>query len=341
MGIGRIPIFNVENACASGATAFNLAYQAILAGQADCVLAVGAEKMFVEDKARMFSLFNGGWDVSEAEATARNLKALGDGVDIPSGSTSEKPYSVFMDIYAALCRHHMKSFGTTQEQVAAVSAKNHNHSQHNPLAQYRQPFTIEQILAAPPIVYPLTLPMCSPMSDGAAAAILVRKSAARALGVAKDRTVRILASVIGSGSDRAPEAAREHITARLARRAWEAAGIGPSDVSVAEVHDATAFGEVIQSENLGFFDFGDGGAAALRGDTAIGGRIPINPSGGLESRGHPIGATGLCQVHELVTQLRGEAGGRQVEGALIAVAENGGGTIGYEEAAAGITILAR
>lgn len=339
MGIGTIPVINVENACASGATAFSLARQAILAGQADCVLAVGAEKMFIDDKARMLSLFDGGWDVHETERTRAMLSGLGRSIEIPDGTTSPRPYSVFMDIYAAICREHMATWGTTQEQVAAVSAKNHGHSVHNKKAQFRAPYSIDDVLGAPPIVYPLTLPMCSPMSDGAAAAILVSEQAAKRLGVKSGRSIRVLASEIGSGSDRAPEEYDQHITAKLAKRAYEKAGVGPEDVSVVEVHDATAFGEIIQSENLGLFSFGDGGPAALNGDTTIGGKVPINPSGGLESKGHPIGATGLGQIYELVTQLRGQAGPRQVEGAKIALAENGGGTIGVEEAAAVITLL--
>lgn len=341
MGIGGVPVINVENACASGATALMLAAQAIRSGEVDCTLAVGAEKMFIADKQRMFSLFEGGWDVSNVESTVARLKKLGEGIDPPPGTTSDKPYSVFMDVYSAICRHHMMKWGTTQEQMAAVSSKNHIHSQHNPLAQFQQPYSIEEILAAPPIVYPLTLPMCAPLSDGAAATILVSEKTAARLGIARDRMVEIRASVLASGIDRQPDDYRNHITARLAERAWRTAGIGPEDVSVAEVHDATAFGEIIQSENLGFFAFGDGGPAAVRGDTRIGGRLPINPSGGLQSKGHPIGATGLGQIHELVTQLRGEAGLRQVEGARVAVAENGGGMLGYEEAAAVITVLAR
>jgi acetyl-CoA acetyltransferase len=266
---------------------------------------------------------------------------MGDGVEIPPGTTSTQPYSVFMDVYAAFSRFHMKRFGTTRAQIAAVAAKNHNHSVHNPLSQYRDGYSVDEILAAPPIAYPLTLPMCSPISDGAAAAILCTRGALKRLGLDEKRAVRVLASVIQSGSDREPEQVENHCTAVAARRAYEMAGVGPEDISVAEVHDATAMGEVVQVENLGFCPFGDGGAISERGETTIGGRIPVNPSGGLESKGHPIGATGLGQVHELVTQLRGEAGQRQVDGAHIAIAENGGGIHGIEEAVACINILGR
>jgi acetyl-CoA acetyltransferase len=246
-----------------------------------------------------------------------------------------------MDVYAAFARFHMNRFGTTQRQLAAVAAKNHAHSVHTPLSQYRKPFSVDEVLAAPPITYPLTLPMCSPVSDGAAAAIVANRDGMRRFGLDERRSVAVLASVVQSGSDRAASEVERHCTALGARRAYDAAGIGPDDVDVAEVHDATAMGEVIQVENLGFCAYGDGGALAERGDTLLGGRIPVNPSGGLESKGHPIGATGLGQIHELVTQLRGEAGARQVDGARIAIAENGGGLHGIEEAIACITILAR
>jgi acetyl-CoA acetyltransferase len=163
----------------------------------------------------------------------------------------------------------------------------------------------------------------------------------RRLGIDRSRAIRVLACVVQTGSDRDPSQLERHCTALAAGRAYEKAGLGPNDISVAEVHDATAMGEIIQVENLGFCAFGEGGAMAERGDTAVGGRIPVNPSGGLESKGHPVGATGIAQLHELVGQLRGEAGPRQVAGARIALAENGGGLQGIEEAVACITILGR
>jgi len=339
MGIGSIPVVNVENACASASTALNLATLFLKAGEGDVALAVGVDKMFSPDKAKMFSAFDSGWDIATAEQNKAALLELGRGIEPPPGTVSDKPYSVFMDIYAAFCRLHMKTFGTTQRQIASVAAKNHLHSVHNPLSQYREAYSIEQVLAAPPITYPLTLPMCSPISDGAAAAVLCTEAGLRKLGVDPRRAVRVLASVVQTGSDRRADDFDRHLTALAAKRAYEKSGIGPRDVSVAEVHDATAMGEIIQTENLGFCAFGEGGPLAERGETAIGGRIPVNPSGGLESKGHPVGATGLAQVHELVTQLRGEAGARQVAGARIALAENGGGLIGVEEAVACVTIL--
>ena len=341
MGIEEIPVVNVENACASGATAFNLAVQFLKAGEGDTSLAVGAEKMYSSDRERMFSAFDGAWDITTVEENTDKLLALGQGYAVPPGTTSDKPYSMFMDVYAAWSRHHMKVFGTTQRQIAAVSAKNHNHSQYNDKAQYRMPYSVDEVLAAPPITFPLTLPMCAPISDGGAAAVLCTDEGLKRLGVDQSRAIEVKASVLQTGSTRSENETDQHITAKAARRAYERAGVGPEDMDVAEVHDATAMGEIMQVENLGFCDFGDGGAAAERGDTLLGGRVPVNPSGGLECKGHPIGATGLCQIYELTMQLRGEAGARQVERARLAIAENGGGLYGIEESVAAITILGR
>jgi acetyl-CoA acetyltransferase len=341
MGIGEIPVVNVENACASGSTALQLAVTALKAGDVDIALAVGAEKMVSPDRDRMFSVFDGAWDVATQQANIRKLLELGEGVEPPAGSASDKPYSVFMDVYAAFARFHMKRFGTTQRQLAAVAAKNHTHSVHNPLSQYRKPYSTDEVLAAAPITYPLTVPMCSPVSDGAAAVIVGTDAALKRHGLDLKHGIRVLACVVQSGSDRIPDDVHRHCTALAANRAYEAAGVGPEDIDVAEVHDATAMGEIIQVENLGFCKYGEGGLLGERGDTHIGGRIPVNPSGGLESKGHPIGATGLGQIYELVKQLRGHAGPRQVENAKIAIAENGGGLQGIEEAVACITILGR
>ena len=341
MGIEEIPVVNVENACASGATAFNLAVQFLKAGEGDTSLAVGAEKMYSSDRERMFSAFDGAWDITTVEENTDKLLALGQGYAVPPGTTSDKPYSMFMDVYAAWSRHHMKIFGTTQRQIAAVSAKNHNHSQHNDKAQYRMPYSVDEVLAAPPITFPLTLPMCAPISDGGAAMVLCTDEGLKRLGVDLSRAIEVKASILQTGSTRSENETDQHITAKAARRAYERAGVGPEDMDVAEVHDATAMGEIMQVENLGFCDFGDGGAAAERGDTLLGGRVPVNPSGGLECKGHPIGATGLCQIYELTMQLRGEAGARQVERARLAIAENGGGLYGIEESVAAITILGR
>ncbi len=339
MGFEGIPMYNLENACASGSSAFNLAAQAIRAGEQDIVLAVGTEKMYIEDREKMFSAFDSGWDVETVEQNKANLLAMGHGVEVPEGTTSPKPYSVFMDVYAAFCRAHMRTFGTTQRQIAAVCAKNHQHSVHNTNSQFRNPYTIEEVLEAPPITYPLTLPMCAPISDGGAAVIVCSAAGLQKLNGSASRAVKVLASVVQTGTSRDPEDFENHITAIAARKLYERAGVDPSDVDVAEVHDATAMGEIIQAENLQLVPFGEAGPAAERGDFTLGGRVPINPSGGLESKGHPIGATGLGQIHELVTQLRGETGPRQVEGARIALQENGGGLYGIEEAVAVLNLF--
>jgi acetyl-CoA acetyltransferase len=341
IGIEGIPVYNVENACASGSSAFNLALQSLKAGTADVALAIGAEKMNIADKARAFAIFEGGWDVSCAEDNYATLIKMGEGITPPPGSESDRPYSRFMAIYAAMCRHHMKTWGTTQRQIAAVCAKNHQHSVHNPFSQFRKPFTIDEVLAAPPVTYPITLPMCAPLSDGAAAAILCTEGGLKRIGADRSRCIKVAASVIRSFTRRRLDEPEKHIGRLAALQAYEIAGLGPEDMDVAEVHDASAMGEIIQSENLGFAPLGGGGPAAERGDFTIGGRIPINPSGGLESKGHPLGATGIGQLYELVTQLRGEAGARQVEGARHAIQENGGGMQGVEEAALAIHILSR
>ncbi|MBC7102343.1 MAG: thiolase family protein [Parvibaculum sp.] len=341
IGIQGVPVVNVENACASASSAFNLAVNFLRAGAGGVALVVGAEKMYSDDRVRMFGAFDSAWDVSSADRIRQQLVMMGEGVEVPPGTTSSSPYSVFMDVYAAFARQHMRTFGTTQRQIAAVAAKNHDHSVHNPFAQYRRSFTVDEVLAAAPITYPLTVPMCAPISDGAAAVILCTEAAVKRHRLDRNRAIRVLASVIQTGSDRTADEYEKHCTRLGARRAYELAGVGPEDVSVAEVHDATAVGEIIQIENLGFCPFGEGGPVSERGETRIGGRIPVNPSGGLESKGHPIGVTGLGQIVELVAQLRGEAGSRQVENARIAVAENGGGLHGVEEAVACITILGR
>lgn len=341
IGIAGIPIFNVENACASGSTALHLAVQHLRAGACDIALALGAEKMNVADKSTALALFEAGWDVSRAQQNYEQLMRMGEGVEPPAGSESDKPYSRFMAIYAALCRHHMKTHGTTQRQIAAVSAKNHLHSVHNPLSQIRRPFSIDDVLAAPPITYPLTLPMCAPLSDGAAAVIVCTAKGLQRIRAMSSRNVKVAASVMRSFTVRGLDQSDLNIGRLAAQQAYEQAALGPGDMHVAEVHDATAMGEIIQAENLGFVPLGQGGPAAERGDFTIGGRIPINPSGGLESKGHPLGATGLGQIHELVTQLRGEAGARQVEGARHAIQENGGGLQGIEEAALAIHILTK
>lgn len=341
IGIEGIPIFNIENACASGSSGFHLAVQSLRAGAGDIALALGAEKMNVADRAKAISLFDAGWDVSCAEQNAVTLAAIGAGIVPPAGSESSRPYSRFMAIYAGLCRNHMATWGTTQRQIAAVSAKNHAHSVHNPYSQFRQSFTVDEVLAAAPITYPLTLPMCAPLSDGAAAVIVCTEAGLRRIGADRKRAIRVAATVVRSYTARDITEPQKSVGHRAAVAAYEQAGLGPEDMHVAEVHDASAMGEIIQAENLGFIAFGDGGPAAERGEFSLGGRLPINTSGGLESKGHPLGATGLGQIFELVTQLRGEAGSRQVVGAQNAIQENGGGLVGIEEASVVVNIFSK
>lgn len=341
MGIEDVPVFSVENACATGSSALHLAAQALRAGDCDIALAVGAEKMNIADKARMFSVFDSGWDITTVQANKDLLLEMGKGVEPPPGTMSERPYSVFMDVYAAFARNHMRRYGTTQRQIAAVAAKNHTHSVHNPLSQYREAYSVEDVLAAPPIAYPLTLPMCAPISDGAAAAVVCNEAGLRRLRGDPARAVKLLASVVQIGVPRGSDEPEKSIARRAAQRAYEIASLDPADMDVAEVHDATAMGELMNVEALMLTRPGESGPAAERGELGIGGRIPVNPSGGLESKGHPLGATGLGQVHELVTQLRGEAGKRQVRDARIAIQENGGGLYGVEEAVAAVNIFAR
>jgi acetyl-CoA acyltransferase len=344
-GIMGIPITNVENACAGGATALNGAWLGVTSGVYECTLAIGAEKMYQKDKAKTFRGFWGGTDVEAMQEymagfmkAAEALRHVAPKEDSdPEGAGKNR--SVFMDFYSLGARAHIAQYGTTQEQLAIISSKNHFHSSLNPYAQFQKEMSVEEVLAARTVSWPLTVPMCAPVGDGAAAAILCSADYLKKLD--SPRPVKILASILGSSTDRSPGEWDKGISVRLSRQAYEKAAVGPEDINLAEVHDATAFGELSQTEALGFCEPGEGGAFAESGATRLGGTLPINTSGGLESRGHPIGASGLGMNHELVTQLRHEAGSRQVENCRLALAENGGGTLGIEEAAMGIHILER
>jgi acetyl-CoA acetyltransferase len=339
LNIQGIPIVNCENACAGASTAFHLAYTAIRAGMYDCVLALGVEKITSEDRMLSLKSYATCLDVEDFPNHIQDMLRLSESLnlEIPDTGAPGEGRSIFMDLYAVACRWHMATYGTTQRQLAAVSAKNHWHSSMNPLAQYRNSMTVEEVLADKLVSYPLTRPMCAPVGDGAAGAVLCSQAFLEKLPDA--RPVRVLASVLGSGTDRGMEG--EDIGQRLSRKAYEIAGLGAADIDIAEVHDATAYGELHQTEALGFCEEGMGGPYAESGATRLGGSLPVNTSGGLESRGHPIGASGLAQIHEIVTQLRGEAGQRQAEGVRIGLTENGGGNIGYEEASMTIHILER
>ncbi len=345
LGLQGIPIVNVENACAGASTALHGAWMGVASGLYDCVLAAGVEKLYSEDKNKTFRAYSAGVDVACIKEHFLAWKNVLDGLslEIPGAQneaeTAGKNRSAFMDVYAGWCRWHMATYGTTQKQLAVIASKNHFHSTMNPFAQYQKDMSVEEVLAGRPVIWPLTVPMCAPVGDGAAAAIVCSDNFMKKLKAV--RPVKIRASVLASGTDRPIEDETHDIAARCSRQAYELAGVGPDDIDLAEVHDATAFGELHQTEALGFCAQGKGGPYAESGATKLGGSKPINVSGGLESRGHPVGASGLGQIFELVTQLRHEAGPRQVEGCRLALAENGGGNLGFEEAAMAIHILER
>jgi acetyl-CoA acetyltransferase len=340
IGIQGGPLVNVENACAGGATAFNLAVLQVGAGLTDVALAVGTEKMNTDDREQRARTFGQPEDIAAMKVfLERMAPSVADVQPPPEAVIDPKMFSLFMEGYAVQAKAHMKKYGTTVRQIAAVAAKNHHHSIHSPLAQFQKDFSIEQILAARIIAWPLTMPMCSPISDGAAAVLVCsREALARFDG---RRAVKVLASVLKGGTDRDFDDREKGCGRRAATAAYEIAGVGPGDVDVAEVHDGSAYGEIAQLESCMLVPLGEGGRAAEAGETRLGGRIPVNTAGGLESRGHPVAATGCAQLHELVLQLRGEAGQRQVPGARIALASTSGGFMGVEDGIAAITLLGK
>jgi len=337
-GMGGLPVVNVENACASASTAFNQACAMVSAGLYDVVLACGVEKMYFEDRAKVFGAFMGAVDVEQLQSILDGLQksAAASGASEASKGAG-KNRSMFMDIYAAAARSHMQRYGTTVEQFAMVSAKNSFHGSLNPRAQFHEALTVEQVLASPMIAEPLTRPMCSPIGDGAAAAVIVSERKMRQLGL-KD-PVRVVSSVLKSGWDHGP--GEVGLSDVCAREAYEEAGLGPRDLSLVELHDASAPAEVIAYESIGLCPKGEGGRLVEWGATRLGGRIPVSTSGGLLRKGHPIGATGLAQVVEITEQLQGRAGARQVDGASVGLCHNGGGNIGSDAAAQCVSILVR
>jgi acetyl-CoA acetyltransferase len=295
VGINRVPVVNVENACTSASTALYLGFNMIAAGQAEVVLVAAAEKMYVPDA----GLVNSGYTE----------------LDTLLGLVAPATFGI-------RAMRHMHEFGTTRRQLAMVAVKNRRHAQYNPLAQFRQPVTVEEVLNSPMVADPLTRLQCCPIADGAAAAVLCSSSLGKPLG----RAVNIDAVVLRSGNYHNPQdLVRWETIRQTAGLAYEKAGIGPGDLDVAECHDAFTIGEILDYEALGFCEPGAGGKLVEDGYTALGGRLPVNPSGGLLSRGHPVGATGLAQVVEIVSQLRGETAQRQVEGAKVGLTQNMGG----------------
>ena len=335
MGVGKIPIINVENACASGSTALIQAGAMVTAGIYDVVLALGVEKLSDPDKAKSFAAFAGAMDIDELKEMIESLAKAAEEGGGEAGAGQSR--SMFMDVYASAARAHMESYGTTVEQFAMVAAKNSLHGSMNPRAQFQQALSVDDVLNERMIVDPLTRAMCSPIGDGAAAAVIVSERKARELGISKP--VRIVTSVMHSGYDHAED---EPDTVQLsARGAYEEAGVGPQDFDVIEVHDASAPAEIIAYEQLGLCPAGEGGKHVESGASKLGGRQPVNTSGGLLRKGHPVGATGIAQIVELTEQLQGRCGKRQVEGATVALAHNGGGVVGREAASMCVTILTR
>jgi len=317
------PIVNVENACASSSTAFRLAHMAVASGSAEVALAIGAEKMSNEDRTKPIKALETATDVEELEA----LKAR---ISPDSSGTG----SVFMDLYSSVARDYMVTSGATAEDFARISVKQRHAGALNPIAQFRADVDIEEVLTSRMIADPITLMMCSSIGDGAAALVVMSEAAAARRNI---QPVQILACEIRSGQGDDPDSLP--VATAASRGAFEAAGLGPEDLSVVELHDAAAPAELILSEQLGLCAPGEAVSLLYSGRTALGGAMPINPSGGLISKGHPIGATGAAQLVELADQLRGRAGSRQVPGARIGLAENGGGWIGDDAAAAVVTIL--
>jgi len=331
-GLRGVPIVNVENACASSSSALHVACLAVEAGAVDVAVAVGVEKLTHAVKARSFTAIATAVDLDEDPAVRRTVAStlLGQ----PDGAGPVVESSPLMARYAAKARDYMARAGATDADLARVSVKNRAHAALNPDAQFRTPITVDEVLASRLIAAPLRLLMCAPIGDGAAAVVVASPAAARRLG---GGNVSVAACALTSnGAD--PAAARP--AERAARAAYDQAGLGPMDVDVAEVHDACSAAELWMYEQLGFCGPGDGPKLLADAATALGGRLPVNTSGGLLSRGHPLGATGCGQLVELVDQLRGRAGHRQVDGARVALAHNAGGMLDRtDEAAAVVTIL--
>jgi acetyl-CoA C-acetyltransferase len=303
-GFEGIPCTRLEDACASSGSAFFHAWQSVAAGIYDVVVAAGVEKMTSQSTPRVTEILAGAGDMS------------GEG---RAGAT-------FPALFAMIARRHMHEFGTTREQLAAVAVKNHANGAKNPLAHMRKVITMEQALAGKPVAEPLTVYDCSLISDGAAAVVIVPADQASRY---TSRFARVLA--VAQTSDYVALDNKADITmfpaVKLAgEKAYAMAGVGPHNVDVAELHDCFTIAEIVASEDLGFVGKGDGGPFAAAGCTAINGRIPINTSGGLKSKGHPVGATGVGQICDIVMQLRGDAGERQVARRRIGLTQNLGGS---------------
>jgi acetyl-CoA C-acetyltransferase len=302
LGINPIPATRVESACASGGVSFRSAYFEVASGYSDIVLAGGVEKM------------TDGADVTEALATAADQE-----YEVYQGIT-------FPGLYAMIANAHMHKYKTRREQIAAVAVKNHKNGANNPNAQFRNEITLDQVLNSTLVADPLRLLDCSPVSDGGAAVILCSMDIAK-----KFKGIPIRIKATAQASDTIALHSRKSLTSLsavsvAAAKAYKSAGVTPKDINFAEVHDCFTIAEIVVTEDLGFFERGKGGSAVEKGLTSLGGKIPINTSGGLKSKGHPVGATGIAQIIEVYEQLTGQAGKRQVKNAKIGLAQNMGGS---------------
>lgn len=314
--LANTPLINIENACASGGSALNLAYEAIAGGRAEVILVIGVEQLNHEDKSRPFNALRGSTDIEEIGEAETGKVATN---------------SILMDYYAGEAQGFLDRYGASAEDFALVAVKNRKHASLNPLAHLQKPQTVEEVMAARMIVSPLTLPMCSPTTDGAAALVVCSEAYGRRL---KGGLVELVASVV------APQGkGRKNPVIGAAAAVYSQAGIGPLDLDVIELHDAAAPAELFQYTEIGLCEEGQAHHLLRSGATALGGKHPVNVSGGLLSRGHPLGATGCAQVVELYLQLCGRAGQRQVDGARLAMAVNGGGWLGGMYALAVATLL--
>ncbi len=331
IGLGKFPIINIENACGSGSTALNQAAMMVSAGYYDVVLVMGFEKLFHENKMVSYSAFNGAIDVEERD---KFMAAMTAGQSEGSGQNR----SMFADFYGVLAREYMASHGTDIRHFAMITEKASQYGALNPRAQFQKVTTVDEVLAQPVIVDPLTRPMICPLGDGGAAVILVSERKARSLGIQKP--VRIVSSVVHSYFEH-PDGAAENVTSLSIADAYREASVGPEDLSLVELHDSSVVTEMLTYEHLGLCKAEDVRRFVEDGDARLGGRMPVNPSGGLLRKGHPVGATGVAQLAEITWQLQGRAGKRQVQGARIGLAHNGGGSLGNETAVMNITIAMR
>lgn len=334
MGIDTIPMYNVENACASSSSALHLAWTSVGAGIYDCALVVGFEKLFDQDKMKSFMALGTAVDVENVmqfleEFQKRHGK---DGNIIGDGAGKSR--SIFMDMYAYYTKMYMERFGLTQEHFAKISVKSHKNGALNPHAQYQKEVTLDEVLNSGDVAFPLTKMMCSPIGDGSAAVIVCSKEKAKQF---TNKPVWIASSVVGSG--KVSFEMGDTLTKRLGPKAFEKAGIGPEEIDVIEVHDATSPSEIITLIELGICPGEMAPEWIDRGELEIDGKKPTNTSGGLASKGHPIGATGLGQVHEIVNQLRGTAGPRQVKNPKVGMTHNGGGILGVDAAAMALHVF--